>query len=430
MAVQAALSHALSLWKNISPKQYPNGAVVFCSEEFSESLHPPTPLKGRLYNCGSHFATEIVRDAINAQLGPVYGLIVIDGSDAAFGKVQGLSASLASGPVVSELGSLNGNIAGRTRRGGQSALRYSRNREGEELAFLRKVSERALTLFADVQGVVLGGKADMKLKLVQELPESLRSVVLCTVDLACDVGPEALRQAALRAAGCATSFGNSETERALNYFFELTIKDSMCCYGEGMTLKALQMGAVEHLLIAEQAVAETQTTLDVWKAMAAAYGTSVVEIHPGTEQGSKFCKSFIVGGCLRWPLDLEMLEQSDAEDHADDAKETKPFEDQGQDETNGTSSKCNDSESVLACVPGPAPLPDIQCAHMETLQWFEVELKDVFDDPSSAEALVACVEVLLTDDATPRDEVEEGVLALLSSECVPQELALELISRW
>merc|ERR550532_1483227 len=66
----------------------------------------------------------------------------------------------------------------------------------------------------------------------------------------------------------------------------------------------------------------------------------------------------------------------------------------------------------------------------ETLQWFEVKLKEAFDCPSSAEAVTACVEVILSDDVTSRDEVKESVLAVVAAEGLLEELALELIHRW
>merc|ERR1712196_727444 len=140
----------------------------------------------------------------------------------------------------------------------------------------------------------------MKQKLIQELPESLRKHVVCTVDLSCNAGPEALRHAALRAAGSVASSEHSEVERELCHFFELVLKDSMCCYGEGPTIKALELGAVEHLLLSVDV--DTRLDVDAWTTLAASYGTRVVEISPISEQGNKFCQAFHVGACLRWPL--------------------------------------------------------------------------------------------------------------------------------
>jgi len=453
MAVQSALTHALNLWKSISPKQYPNGAVVFCSEDFAEILHPPTALKRRIYDCGRQFDTSVLEDAIDMQLGPTYGVIAVDGSDAAFGKVQGLCASLASGPVISELGCIGSHIAGRTRRGGQSALRYSRLREESELAFLRKVSERAAMLLTEVQGVILGGKADMKRKLLQELPETMRKQVMCIVDLSCNAGPEALRHAALRAAESVASSEHSEVERALANFFELTLGESMCCYGEAQSLKALEMGAVEQLLLV--ADVETRLGADGLRTLAASYGTHVVEICPRTEQGAKFCESFGVGGCLRWPLDLELVEE-DAEAGQEVVRaETFGVEGELQDyaaRANICDCKASDASNCTVPLHHPqatlsldafaeieltsirttdtADLVDVSQHHKETLAWFEAELRGVMDDSSAAEAMMACVEVVLSDEVSSRDEIAESVVAVTSSEGVPEELALELVRRW
>lgn len=438
MAVQSALTHALNLWKSISPKQYPNGAVVFCSEDFAEILHPPTALKRRIYDCGRQFDTSVLEDAIDTQLGPTYGVIVVDGSDAAFGKVQGLCASLASGPVISELGCIGSHIAGRTRRGGQSALRYARLREESELAFLRKVSERAAMLLTEVQGVILGGKADMKQKLFQELPEAIRKqVIMPMVDLSCNAGPEALRHAALRAAESVASSEHSEVDRVLTNFFELTLIESMCCYGEAQTLKALEMGAVEHLLLA--ADAETRLGADGLRTLAASHGTHVVEICPRTEQGAKFCESFGVGGCLRWRLDLELLEE-DAEAGQEVAwAETSEGEGELQDNAVRATAPLHHSQATLSfdafaevelASTSAADLVDVSQHHKETLEWFEAELRGVMDDSSAAEAIVAGVEVVLSDEVSSRDEIAENVVAVTASEGVPEELALELVRRW
>lgn len=443
--------HAINLWKGISPKQYPNGAVVFCSDEFAEILHPPTPLRGRTYSCGRQFNTSVLEDAIQSQLGPVYGVIVIDGSDAAFGKVQGLNASMASGPVVSVLGSLDSHIAGRTRRGGQSALRFSRLREGSELAFLRKVAERAGMLLTDVSGIIVGGKADMKQKLVQELPEPLRKQVLCIVDLPCNASADALDLAARRAIDSVAECEHAGVDCVINRFFELTLRDSMSCYGEMQTLKAVEMGAVEHLLLASD-LESTLLAKDGWKALAESYGTLVVEVYPTSEQGAEFCKSFGVGGCLRWPLDSEVLEEELV-----DAEEA-PAEALGiQAKTEDKDNPVPSLEKTLECASGKAFLLEssgasaaadaeiervststtdtINVAHTaelrkETLEWFKAEVQHVLDDTSAAEAVTACVEVVLADEVTSMHEVSEDLIAMVVAEGLPEELALELMRRW
>lgn len=422
VAVQEALTHAVNRWKCIVPKEYPNGAVVFCSEELAEIWHPPVPLKGRIYDCGSQFKTSVIQNAIDTQMGPAYGLLVIDGSDAAFGKVQGLGISMATGPVVSELGHLDAHIAGRTRRGGQSALRYSRLRDGSELAFLRKVAERAAALFTDVHGIIIGGKADMKHKLIAELSERLQKQVVCTVDLSCDAGSEALRQAALRAAGSVASAEHSSVDKELRRFFDLTMKVSMCCYGEEHTLQALEMGAVEHLLLS----VDLKTTLPVddWKALAELYSTDVVEIHPRTELASRFCQSFGIGGCLRWPLDLQVGEDEKEKDEKPQEESPKQQDEKSREESPNEV----DCESISTA----DTMLDMHISQhrRSTLAWLESELQGILCDQSAAEAVTACIEVVLSDDVTPHDEIMENITSVITAEGAPEELALELMRRW
>lgn len=77
-----------------------------------------------------------------------------------------------------------------------------------------------------------------------------------------------------------------------------------------------------------------------------------------------------------------------------------------------------------------ADLVDVSQQHKETLAWFEAEVRGVIDDSSAAEAITACVEVVLSDEVSSRDEITESVVVVTSSEGVPEELALELVRRW
>lgn len=449
-AVQEALTHALNLWKCIAPKEYPNGAVAFCSEELSEIFHPPMPLKGRFYNCGGQFDTSVIQNAINIQLGPTYGVLVIDGSDAAFGKVRGLGVPMASGPVISDLGHLGSHIAGRTRRGGQSALRYSRLREGSELAYLRKIAERADVLFSDVEGMIIAGKADMKHKLVAEMSAPLQKRVICIVDLACNSGSEALRQAVLRAADSAASAENRGVEQHLSQFFELLeTKESLCCFGEVETVQALEMGAVEKLFLATDL--QTRFTHGEWKSLAEAQGTNVIEIHPRTELASRFCQSFGVGGCLRWPVDLDFDErvESQVQQFSLDGvaavcgnqseiptEGSSPSGDGHVDvcEVQSSSGECACESERTVCDHGIAvktiPSSDVEDHRTQTLAWFASELNQAIDDPHAVEALTMCVEVVMSDHLTPREEVIDNVTSIITAEGAPEALAIELVRRW
>merc|ERR1712232_179946 len=206
-----------------------------------------------------------------------------------------------------------GGTRSQTRRGGQSALRYSRLREESDLAFLRRVAERAGRLLGDARGIVLAGKADAKNRLRPELPQPLRDRVLCSLDLPCDAGTDGLRMAAARAGQIVETHESRETQSALSNFMELLQKPqgeagSLICYGISQTRAALEMGAVETLLVA----ACDSTAPIPWSQLASSSGTVVIGVQNFSAQDVLFCSNFQVGGILRWPVDLDLLDVDDA----------------------------------------------------------------------------------------------------------------------
>merc|ERR1711953_391092 len=92
-----------------------------------------------------------------------------------------------------------------------------------------------------------------------------------------------------------------------------------CCYGKAQTVAALKMGAVEILL-----VSVASEDVDELTNLAKSHSAPVFEVEDVSGRGSQFCNSFIMGGCLRWPVDPELLdreEQIDAQ-HGDDEDST------------------------------------------------------------------------------------------------------------
>lgn len=437
ISVEKALAKAAGLWKRLASKDYPNGFLLFCSEEVAEVVHPPVPLRGRVYSCGRRFATSVLQRAIEAEIGAVYGAIAIDGAEATFGKVRGLCTASASAPVVDKAGHITSTTAARTRRGGQSALRYSRLRDESELAFLRKAAEMAASLFTDVRGLILAGKADMKHKLSSQLPEALRLQVICSVDLPGSADMDGLRHAAVRAASAASEKEGSKSEAMLQRFLALTVtsrsEEVRCCYGESQTLAALKLGAAEELLIAKDFDASTD-----WKTLASASGASIWEISPRSEAAVQFCRSFAIGACLRWPVCASLLDEgeefaadeepvchkSDSEDASLDPELLRDSPCAGVCVTPSAGAADGEQEEASGHV---ASIPST--VKVETLAWLGKELCQTFDS-STAEALSVCVEVILLDEETPVEEALFQAASVLADEGVPRELSESLCSRW
>jgi len=430
LAVEGALRRAIALWGRLSQAQYPNGAVIFCSEALAEAVHPPRALQRRVYSCGRHFDTSMLREQLQVECAPAYGIIAIDGSEAYIGTAQGLGLSArASSCAVSVLARISSSAASRTRRGGQSALRYSRLRDEADLAFIREVAQKATSALRDVRAVVLAGKGDARHRLQVELPQSLRSRVLCSLALPCDAGQEGLRLAAARAGDAAASDGLREKQEALARFMELIqmptqASEVLAVYGKAQTLAALSLGAVETLLVPS---GEAENVLG---ATAGLKGSTIVEVDGSSEQGATFIQSFGVGGCLRWPVDSGLLDED--------------IEKEG--EENGSAhADVSDAELLVEVVqpqsaeevdlmesgPEEQTGPGVPQAGQRTRPslWLQEALQEAFGDATTAESLVMCVEVLLDDDSTAIEELLVQATDVLIGEGAPQAIADEWARR-
>lgn len=437
-AVESALRKARALWGRLRQSDYPNGAMIFCSESIAEVAHPLLPLQRRVYSCGRHFDTTVLRAHLETERAPAFGIIVIDGSESCIGSARGIGSAVCD---IAKLAQVSSTAGSSTRRGGSSAARYGRLREEADLAFLRRVVERSEVLLHQATGIILAGKADTKQRLFRELTPSLQKRVLCTLDLPCSAGLEGLRLAACRAAHAVATDAQKKNEGALNRFMELLEKPTSesgvieVCYGRLHTLAALEMGAVETLLVAEGCDEDT------WEALAESHATVLVKVPAHSDFGVQFCSSFRVGGCLRWPLDPDLLEGDDegldscasAElrramstplELASTSGKTSPMEVDALTvaSTSGSSFHCTVKEQ-------DATDTSEGRASDEVMSWLRAALIESLGDEASAESLVICVTVLLEDESTDGLEAQAQVREMLLGEQVPLNIIDELAER-
>lgn len=170
-------------------------------------------------------------------------------------------------------GTLFGTLAGNTRevihkftvdlpkkhgRGGQSALRFSRLRDEKRHNYVRKVAELAVQHFitadkVNVAGLVLAGSADFKTELNQSdiFDPRLAAKVIKIVDVSYG-GENGFNQAIELASESLSNVKFVQEKRLIQKYFDEISQDSgKYCYGIDDTLKALEMGAVEVLIVWE-----------------------------------------------------------------------------------------------------------------------------------------------------------------------------------
>ncbi|KAI9297594.1 peptide chain release factor eRF/aRF subunit 1 [Neoconidiobolus thromboides FSU 785] len=235
----------------------PNGLVVYCgtiiTDEGKEKkvnidFEPFKPINTSLYLCDNKFHTEDLSELLESD--SRFGFIIMDGNGALFGTLSGNTREILQQFSV-ELPKKHG-------RGGQSALRFARLREEKRHNYVRKVAEHAVTNFItddkpNVAGLILAGSADFKTVLGQSdmFDQRLAAKIIATVDVSYG-GLNGFNQA-IELSGEHLSNVKFVQEKKLiqKYFDEISLDTGKYCFGVEDTLKALDLGAIETLIVWE-----------------------------------------------------------------------------------------------------------------------------------------------------------------------------------
>lgn len=275
-------------------------------------------------------------------------------------------------------GTLFGTVAGNTRevihkftvdlpkkhgRGGQSALRFARLRDEKRHNYVRKVAELAVQHFitndkVNVTGLVLAGSADFKteLSLSDMFDPRLAAKVIKVVDVSYG-GENGFNQAIeLAAESLANVKFVQEKKLIQKYFDEISQDTGKYCFGIDDTLKALDLGAVETLIVWEnldvtryvlrnaageeiivhankeqekdrekfidkstglemEQVTEPQSLLEWFAEKYREFGANLEFVTNRSQEGAQFVKGFGgIGGLLRYKVDFTNLASVDDED--------------------------------------------------------------------------------------------------------------------
>jgi len=350
-------------------KAPPNGLVLYCgtilTDEGKEKkvnivIEPFKPINTSLYMCDNKFHTKALRDLLEDD--SKFGFIVMDGNGALFGTLCGNTRDVLHKFAV--------DLPKKHGRGGQSALRFARLRMEKRHNYVRKVAEVAKGLFitndqANVTGLILAGSADFKTVLgASDMFDSrLQAKILKLVDVSYG-GENGFNQAIELSTDCLAGVKFLEEKKLINsYFEEIAMDSGKFCYGVIDTLRALEQGAVDILIVWENldvnrfevinrstdvrqvlhltpeqekdrthfVDATTGVELEILDQMALlewfaenykGFGTRLEIITDKSPEGSQFVKGFGgIGGLLRYKVDftemqmLDELEEFDYEDY-------------------------------------------------------------------------------------------------------------------
>ena len=244
----------LKLYKNIPA----NGLVVFCGvietsdgkgeKKITIDYEPFKPINVFSYKCQNTFETAPLAALLEDD--EKFGFVIVDGNGVLYATLQGNNKEILQRMEV-QLPKKHG-------RGGQSALRFARIREEKRANYVRKVCELATQHFIsndkpNVKGLFLAGSAQIKTNVYESdiFDSRLKSIVLQQLDVS--YGQEnGLNQAITMAADAMGNVRFVQEKKVLGKFFEnIALDTGLFVFGVQDTLKALDLGALETMLLWE-----------------------------------------------------------------------------------------------------------------------------------------------------------------------------------
>lgn len=234
-----------------------NGLVIYCGDVITEEgkekklnidFEPFKPINTSLYLCDNKFHVEALLELL--QDDDRFGFIIMDGNGALFGLVCGNSREVLHKFTV--------DLPKKHGRGGQSAMRFSRLREEKRHNYVRKVAEVAVQNFIEndkvtVKGLILAGSADFKTELSKSdlFDGRLQAKVIKIVDISYG-GENGFNQAIELSTETLANVKFVQEKKLLNAYFDEISQDlGRFCYGIDDTLKALDAGACETVIVYE-----------------------------------------------------------------------------------------------------------------------------------------------------------------------------------
>ncbi|KAJ7491178.1 peptide chain release factor eRF/aRF subunit 1 [Mycena latifolia] len=358
LAAITSTQQRLKLYNRVPP----NGLVLFVGtiltdegkeKKVSFDFEPHKPINTSLYLCDNKFHTEALSELLESD--SRFGFIVMDGNGTLFGTLAGNTRDVIHKFTV--------DLPKKHGRGGQSALRFSRLRDEKRHNYVRKVAEHAVQHFitndkVNVTGLVLAGSADFKTELSQSDMFDLRlaAKVIKVVDVSYG-GENGFNQAIeLAAESLANVKFVQEKKLIQKYFDEISQDTGRYCFGIEDTLKALDLGAIETLIVWEnlditrytlrnaageeivihtnkeqekdrekfmdkstglemEQAAEPQSLLEWFAEKYKDFGANLEFVTNRSQEGAQFVKGFGgIGGLLRYKVDFTNLGTADEDE--------------------------------------------------------------------------------------------------------------------
>lgn len=231
---------------NISDKDNVDNVQVFWVE-------PPEEMNQKLYRCDQKFLIDPLEEMVINET--TYGLVAIDKSEATIGLLIGSNLKVVK--------HLNSTVPGKFKAGGQSAQRFARIREGAAIEFYKRVADvmiQEFTYMKELKGIIVGGPGTTKQNFVDGnyINEQIKQKILGLKDVTY-TNAYGLQELADVSADLLSDTEVGEERKILQNFLNTLGKNpKMVAYSYDYVKLALEMGAVDDLIIVETCVTDEQ----------------------------------------------------------------------------------------------------------------------------------------------------------------------------
>lgn len=257
------------------------GVILFSGNGVTKTITDfERPLRRSGYKCDNKFDLDILYEIRDSSTDPIFLFVILDGTELLISSLQG--------DHIKNLNNLKSKIKSRTRRGGQSALRFDRLRDNSEFQFvstsIEMVNEQLKV--EKFNGIVLAGKADVKNLFIANCGNHIKKQIIGVFDISAS-GKEGLLQAIEKSEETRLKQNNIQEEETLKFFFELMQTDpERLTIGKNETRNFLLQGRLKTLLVSEKYYTPKRI------ANAEKFGTEVKKIKAFSSQGHMFCTSY------------------------------------------------------------------------------------------------------------------------------------------
>ena len=234
-----------------------NGLVVFTghvsvgadqTKMVSYILEPPEPVASFLYRCDSKFYTEPLHEMLAEK--DVYGLVVIDWSEATIGVLRGKR--------IEVIKNLQSQVPSKHRMGGQSARRFERGHDLAVHEWYKKIGDLMTEAYLsrpELKAIIIGGPGYSKEEFATQdyLHHELKKKVLPTFLDTGYTDEYGLRELVEKAREILTGLDLMREKDLVQRLMNEIRKEEggLAAYGEDQVRHALGLGAVDTLLVSE-----------------------------------------------------------------------------------------------------------------------------------------------------------------------------------